>query len=205
MTDTSRGADRRRVVGIVMAGVVVGAASWFFGLSVPQALTVVAAVVAVGVTVVALGADESLWSLGWPVEPVRTMPGARKDVQSLGWALRSRGGVPERAILRLRTVARRRLGAIGLDLDDPLDRGPIESVVGAGTFEVLTRTTRPELDLGSFSALLDAVESIGTADTDAATPTATSAGRATATPASARRAGGADTIAGTPGTTERTP
>jgi hypothetical protein len=147
-----------RVVGVVGTAVVVAVVLWFAGLSTLQSGIVFAAVLAVGGTFVALR-DEG--PSAWPVQPVRTTPGARRDVQSLGWALRSRGGVPERAILRLRTVARRRLAAThGLDLDDPADRPAIETVLGAGAVDVLTRSTRPELDLGSFSAVLTAVESI---------------------------------------------
>ncbi|WP_156364033.1 hypothetical protein [Curtobacterium sp. Leaf261] len=170
MNRVRNGIDGRRVVGVVVTGVVVGGLLWFFGLSVPQALMVVAAVIAVGVTFVALREDGPL---GWPVEPVRSTPGARKDVQSLGWALRSRGGVPERVILRLRAVARRRLAAIGLDLDDPLDRDRIVMIVGAGPYDVLTRTTRPELDLGSFTAVLTAVEVIGSTSAGTADRTST--------------------------------
>ena len=151
--------------GVIALALVVGAALWFFGLGVVPALGVSGVIVAVGVVWSATRDGESLT---WPVPPVRTAPGARRDLQEVAWSLRSRGGVPERLIARARDVARRRLlAAHQLDLDDPAHRPAIERVLAPDVVAVLTSARRPELTLSSYSAVVAAVESL---DPSAARP-----------------------------------
>jgi hypothetical protein len=151
---------RRNVVGVVVLAVIVGAVLWFFGLGVVPALGVTGAIVAVGL--VWLGARDGE-SLAWPTPPVRFAAGARRDVQEIAWALRSRGGVPERLLVRVRDVARRRLRAAHrLDLDDPGDQDAIARLLPPDVLAVLRSPRRPELTLASYSALLAAVERLPT-------------------------------------------
>jgi hypothetical protein len=153
--------NRRALGGVIALALVAAAVLWFFGLGVVPALGVADVVVAVGVVWTATRDGESL---AWPVPPVRTEPGARRDLSEIAWALRSRGGVPERLIARVRVVARRRL-LVGhqLDLDDPADRAAIERVLAPDVVAVLTSARRPELTLTSFGAVIAAVESIESA------------------------------------------
>lgn len=152
--------SRRTAAGVVVLGLLVAAVVWFFGAGVVTALGVGGVVVAVGLVWTAVQDGESL---AWPVPPVRSAPGARRDLQEVAWALRSRGGVPERLIARVRVVARRRLiVAHQLDLEDPADHDAIARVLPPSVVAVLTSERRPELTLASFDAVVRAVEALGT-------------------------------------------
>ncbi|WP_022902536.1 hypothetical protein [Curtobacterium sp. B8] len=101
--------------------------------------------------------------------PVRSAPGARRELSETAWALRSRGGVPERALARARAVARHRLRTLHrLDLDEPHDRDAAEALMPAAVVTVLLRERGPELDLATFANVLGAVEALD--DTDSRTP-----------------------------------
>ena len=148
----------RSAAGVVVLAVIASGIVWFFGVGVPLSLAVGGVVAAVGLTWTAIRDGPSL---AWPVPPVRSAPGARRDLSETAWALRSRGGVPERALARVRAVARRRLRTLHrLDLDDPDDRAAIEAVLPPAVVAVLRSERRPELDLAVFETVLTAVESL---------------------------------------------
>lgn len=148
----------RATAGVVVVAVLAAGITWFFGVGIPQSLAVGGVVAAVGVTWTAVrdGAP-----LTWPVPPVRSAPGARRELSETAWALRSRGGVPERALGRARAVARHRLRTLHrLDLDDPADRAAIDAVLPPAVVAVLLRERRPGLDLATFDTVLTAVEAL---------------------------------------------
>lgn len=156
----------RATVGVVVSAAVAAAVVWFFGVGVVQSLAVGGVVAAVGLTWTAIrdGVPAT-----WPVPPVRSAPGARRELSETAWALRSRGGVPERALARARAVARHRLRTLHrLDLDDPHDRDAAEALMPAAVVTVLLRERGPELDLATFANVLGAVEALD--DTDSRTP-----------------------------------
>lgn len=162
-----RGTDgpivKARVTGVVVVAVVAAGIVWFFGVGVPLSLAVGGVFAAVGLTWTAVRDGPSL---AWPVPPVRSSPGARRDLSEIAWTLRSHGGVPERALGRVRAVARHRLRTLHrLDLDDPDDRTAIESLLPPAVVAVLRSERRPELDLADFSSVLTAVEALAP-DTD---------------------------------------
>lgn len=147
-----------RTAGVVVVAVLAAALVWFFGVIVALSLAVGGVFAAVGVTWTAI---RDAPSLAWPVPPVRSAPGARRDLSQTAWALRSHGGVPERALGRARAVARHRLRTLHrLDLDDPGDRAAIEAVLPPSVVAVLRSERRPELDLVAFQAVLTAVEAL---------------------------------------------
>ncbi|OIH95541.1 hypothetical protein BIU90_02265 [Curtobacterium sp. MCBA15_001] len=150
--------NRGAVIGVLVLAVVAAGVSWFFGVGVVQSLAVGGVVTAVGVTWTAIREGAPVT---WPVPPVRSAPGARRELSEAAWALRSRGGVPERALGRVRAVARRRLWTLHrLDLDDPEQRGAIEAVLPPAVVAVLQHEGRPGLDLAGFQAVLSAIEAM---------------------------------------------
>lgn len=152
---------RRRTAGVLVLAVVAAAITWFFGVGVVQSLAVGGVVAAVGLTWSAVREDVPLT---WPVPPVRSEPGARRDLSETAWALRARGGVPERTLARARAVARHRLWTRHrLDLDDPRDRTAIDAVLPSGVVAVLVRERRSEIDLVAFGNVLTALETLGPA------------------------------------------
>lgn len=148
----------RAAGGVVVLALVAAGIAWFFGVDVPQALAVGGVVAAVGLTWTAIrdGAP-----LTWPAPGLRSAPGARRDLSETAWSLRSRGGVPERALGRARAVARYRLRTLHqLDLDDPDHRAAVEAVLPPAVVDVLRSERRPELDLAAFASVLTAVEAL---------------------------------------------
>lgn len=149
---------RSVAVGITALAVVAAAVTWFFGVGIPQSLAVGGVVAAVGVTWSAIRDDVSLT---WPRPPVRSTPGARRELSEVAWALRAHGGVPERAVGRARAVARHRLRTVHrLDLDDPADRLAIEALLPPSVVAVLRSERQPELDLAGFGSVLSAIEAL---------------------------------------------
>lgn len=150
--------NRGAVVGVLVLAVVAAGISWFFGVGILQSLAVGGVVTAVGVTWAAIREGAPLT---WPVPPVRSAPGARRELSEAAWALRSRGGVPERALGRARAVARHRLWTLHrLDLDDPEHRTAIEAVLPPTVVAVLRHEGRPGLDLAGFQSVLSSIEAI---------------------------------------------
>ncbi|GAA4267176.1 hypothetical protein [Frondihabitans peucedani] len=151
---------RRLTVLVLVLALVVGATCWYFGLEIPRSALVSVAAAAIGVTWIAVQkADAAVW----PARPARRSPGARRDVETLSWSMKTRGGVHEKTLGRAREAARHRLLFLyGLDLFDPADRDEIEQVLAPGVVRTLMTRRRSNLDLVSFTRLLSAIEALGT-------------------------------------------
>ena len=68
----------------------------------------------------------------WPPEAPRA-EGRGADASRLAWAINTRTGVAGHVVVRrVQGVVRRRLGHLGLDLDDPQDHPRIDAVLGDG-------------------------------------------------------------------------
>ncbi|ARC58067.1 hypothetical protein AS850_13370 [Frondihabitans sp. 762G35] len=150
---------RRLSVLVLVAAAVVGFLCWFFGLDVLPSVLVAAAVAAVGFTWVAV---QEAPPLDWPQPEARRTPGARRDIETLGWSMRSRGGVADKSLARAREAARHRLWFLyGLDLFSPDDRSAVESVLAPSVVKILTAPRQGTLDLASFTRILSALEGLG--------------------------------------------
>jgi hypothetical protein len=150
---------RRLTLTVVVFAVLVGAILWFFGLSVPQAGLVAVAFAAVGATRIAIQEGRSI---DWPRPPARRTPGARRDLETLSWAMKTRGGVAGQSLARVRQATRRRLLFLyGLDLYEPADRPAIEEVLAPGVVRILLGTAPTHLDLTTFTRCLSALERLG--------------------------------------------
>ncbi|WP_426593631.1 hypothetical protein ACPPVS_18105 [Cellulomonas sp. McL0617] len=89
--------------------------------------------------------------------------GARGEVQELAWAMVGRDGrVGERALRRVREVARSRLARHGLVLGEDADARAIRDLVGDRAFRTLTRTGSPHPKMSEVRQAIDALERIGT-------------------------------------------
>jgi hypothetical protein len=154
-----RALARTRVIGPAVAvGVIVGGAIWFFGGSPWWAV----ALALVAAAVIALwrampGLEEPVW----PKREAETGPGARDDVHVLGWAVADlRGHVQQRALDRVRSVARDRLAQRGLDLDAESDRAAIESLIGARAYRTLHSNVSSMPSQSALLACLDALDRV---------------------------------------------
>jgi hypothetical protein len=150
---------RRLTVTVIVFALIVGGIVWFFGLSVAQSALVAVAFAAVGATWIAIQEGASI---DWPRPPARRTPGARRDLESLSWAMKTRGGVAGQSLARVRQATRRRLLFLyGLDLYEPDDRPAIEQVLAPGVVRILLSTTQTNLDLTTFTRCLSALERLG--------------------------------------------
>ncbi len=117
-----------------------------------------------------------------PERPTSMRGGARREVGSVAWSLRSsRGRVSPGASARLSAVAARRLARLGIDLDDPADRPRAEAALGARAYRVVS-----EPDPRSFSTMRAAIRAVDQLND----PSATRPPAAVAPPATAPRSPG---------------
>lgn len=150
---------RRSVILVLVGAIVVGAIVWFFGLATAQAILVTVVVAGIGCTIIAIQEADAV---EWPTRSSRRSPGARRDVETLSWSMKTRGGVHEKTLARAREATRHRLLFLyGLDLYDPADRSEIEQVLAPGVVRVLMTPRTSNLDLVSFARLLGALEALG--------------------------------------------
>ena len=151
---------RAPAIWVLVGAVVAGAAVWFFGVEPFPASLVGLAFLAVGLTWISVrDGDEG----SWPSPIVRRTPGSRRDLERLGWSMKTRGGVHEKTLARAREAARHRLLFLyGLDLYEPADRDDIERVLAPGVVRTLMTPRRANLDLVSFTRLLNSLEALGT-------------------------------------------
>jgi hypothetical protein len=147
------------VIAAALVLVASAAVAWWAGMDPGHAVAVGAAcAVAVLLWRAAPAWDAAEWT-----PAVRTVPpGTRDDVTRLAWSLagdRGRGGAGSAggaSLRRLRVVARNRLAAHGLDLDDLADREQIVALVGAGAYDVVRPGPSATVRRGDFAACLAA-------------------------------------------------
>ncbi|WP_431277043.1 hypothetical protein [Leifsonia poae] len=149
---------RRRLVGCILLGLLVGVAAWFFGVDLGHAIGLGAVALAASACVSLIGDQPRV---DWAPDPAMPRDGARRDVVQLGWALHTRGGaVAPEAVRRLRTLAAQVLDLHGLDLDDPAHRPAIEAVLGGDLLRILRRGTAESPKLGTYRAALVTLERV---------------------------------------------
>ncbi|WP_157487676.1 hypothetical protein [Leifsonia sp. Root112D2] len=127
--------NRQRVILVALAAVIISGICWYIGMDTVHAITVALALLAIGITVIAVP-DVELppWDSAAPGDG----DGIRRDVTRLSWSLRMRRGVvPSAGLRRVHDVAARRLSGVGLDVDDPHDRNAIEALLGRSAYRVL--------------------------------------------------------------------
>ncbi|GAA4679561.1 hypothetical protein [Frondihabitans cladoniiphilus] len=154
---------RRLSILLLVLSAIVGGVVWFFGLDIPGSVLVAVAVASVGLTWLAVQEGEPIL---WPAADTSRSPGSRRDVQQLGWSMKTRGGVHEKTVARAREAARHRLLFLyGLDLFDPADRPAIEQVLAPAVVKMLLSNRGTNTDLTTFTRILGALENLGTAPT----------------------------------------
>ena len=150
---------RRTAIVVLVAAVFLGGVVWFFGLDVPGSIVVAAAGATVGLTWIAVQEGDAIL---WPALDKPRTPGARRELQQLGWSMRTRGGVHEKTVARAREAARHRLLFLyGLDLDAEADRPAIEQVLAPGVVRMLLTTRAVNIDITQFTRCLSALEALG--------------------------------------------
>jgi hypothetical protein len=154
-----RGLTRGRVLGpAIVGGAVAGLAVWYFGAPVWWGIAIALVVAA---AIVLWRGHPGLEQPIWPKRTPETVPGARDDVQVLGWAVADlRGHVQPRALERVRGVARGRLAQRGLDLDKASDRPHIEALIGARAYATLHSNVSNMPSQAALLASLDALDRV---------------------------------------------
>lgn len=151
---------RRLTVTVIVGAVVIGAVVWYFGLAIPQAALVAVAFAGVGTTWIAVQEGDRI---DWPQRVHRRTPGARRDIETLSWSMKTRGGVAGQSLARVREATRRRLMFVyGLDLYAPGDRAAVETHLAPGVVRILLSPKQGNLDLATFTRCLSALERLGT-------------------------------------------
>ncbi|RKR76261.1 hypothetical protein [Frondihabitans australicus] len=150
---------RRLSVAVIVFAVVIGGVVWYFGLGIPQSALVAVAFAAVGATWIAVQEGEKI---DWPKPPARRTPGARRDLETLSWSMKTRGGVGGQSLARVREATRHRLLFLyGLDLYDPADREAVERYLAPGVVRILLTPSQNNLNLSTFTRCLTALERLG--------------------------------------------
>lgn len=138
MTDEGErrnGLTRGRAVGAAVAGVLVAATLWYFGVDLGFACAIGLLAVAIGLAWAAYSGPSAVH---WPVERPSPRPGIRSDVGRLAWAFRMhRGSVREPAFKAVRELAMVRLARLGLDLSSPADGEAIAALLGRTAYEAV--------------------------------------------------------------------
>lgn len=136
-----------------------------FGLGLGFSLTPWSALVVAGaVGVVAMIVARVQTDVEPDPEPERRISrdGSRGDLQDLAWAMVGRDGrAGERALRRLREIARVRLARHGVDLDDPADDARLRELVGGRGLATLRRRTAPLPSVADLTFTLTVLERLG--------------------------------------------
>jgi hypothetical protein len=150
----------RRLTGIVVTALVVGAICWFFGLDVMSSLVIALVIVAAGVAWRAL--PESGPTMDWPVAPAPGRDGNRRETSQLSWSLRTGfGAVDDRIVARIRRIAVNRLALRQLDLDNPGHRSSIERLIGEDVYELVSSERTRPVRLVAINHALDILDALG--------------------------------------------
>lgn len=136
--------NRSIVVGGAVIGFLAAVLLLFVGFEPAFALSWAVMAALLGVALRAAGEIAPLWP------PKREAdPPPRSEVSRLAWAVnRQTGETGALMIRRVRGIAKHRLAARGIDLDDPTQAHRVDAALGAGTAAMLerTRTSAKELD-----------------------------------------------------------
>ncbi|MCX7521642.1 hypothetical protein OSC27_05035 [Microbacterium sp. STN6] len=163
MSDDARGLGpllrrplRRRAILLVLASAAIGALFWYIGMDAGHAATVSIAIAALGVVWIAVPReDHPAWA---PDDEEQPHEGVRRDVTRLSWSLRpGRAGIAAEGLRRIQSIADRRLGRLGLSLDEPTDRPAIEHLLGRRALHVLRPPGAPPR-IAAVAACLDAID-----------------------------------------------
>ncbi|MDQ1529066.1 MAG: hypothetical protein QOH77_856 [Actinomycetota bacterium] len=154
----------KRFAGVIVVAILAGAGCWFFGLGLVPAIVVVLVVGSLGVVLRVLTAPATVGE--WPAAPPQPTDGARRETSELSWALRTRGGIVDDAIiLRVRAIVANRLAHRQLDLDNPGHRRAIEKLIGAGVYELVSASgNRQRVKMPSIVTTLDILERLDVLD-----------------------------------------
>jgi hypothetical protein len=158
----------KRFAGVIVVAILAGAGCWFFGLGLVPAIVVVLVVGSLGVVLRVLTAPATVGE--WPAAPPQPTDGARRETSELSWALRTRGGIVDDAIiLRVRAIVANRLAHRQLDLDNPGHRPAIEKLIGAGVYELVNVNVkasgnRQRVKMPSIVTTLDILERLDVLD-----------------------------------------
>jgi hypothetical protein len=124
-----------RAIGAGIAGLLIGAMLWYFGVDLGFACAIAVLAVAIGLAWAAYSGPSAV---RWPMERPAPRPGARSDVGRLAWAFRMhRGSVREPAFKAVRELAAVRLARSGLDLSSPDDRAAIVALLGEAAYQAV--------------------------------------------------------------------
>jgi hypothetical protein len=158
----------KRAIGCVIAGAIVGAAAWFFGMDAPHATGLGAVVFALGAVLSLLG-DQA--DVSWRLPSPQPRPGARRDVVQLGWSLGARGGrVSPEAVRRLRGLAAEVLERQGVQLDDPASAPEVAALLGGETAAMLRKGSAAAPRPREFASSVSRLEALARTDRELADP-----------------------------------
>lgn len=130
--------DPRETVYIVICAVGLSAVWWFFGAGVWYALLLGCAATVL-VMAALVGASSEVREIRWRGADSARNRGSRNDVANLSVALRGSWGRVDRSVqLRVRAIARLRLGLLGLDLQNGDHGAEIERLLGPSVYAFLT-------------------------------------------------------------------
>jgi hypothetical protein len=154
----------KRFGGVVAIAILAGAGCWFFGLGLVPAIVVLLVVGSLGVLLRVLTAPTTTGE--WPAAPPQPTDGARRETSELSWALRTRGGIVDDAIiLRVRAIVASRLAHRQLDLDNPEHRQAIEKLIGSGVYGLVNASgNRQRVRMPTIVATLDILERLDALD-----------------------------------------
>jgi hypothetical protein len=154
----------KRFAGVIVVAILAGAGCWFFGLGLVPAIVVILVVGSLGVVLRVLTAPATVGE--WPAAPPQPTDGARRETSELSWALRTRGGIVDDAIiLRVRAIVANRLAHRQLDLDNPGHRRAIEKLIGASVYELVNASgNRQRVKMPSIITTLDIIERLDVLD-----------------------------------------
>jgi hypothetical protein len=154
---------RPTMVRILSVALLVAVIAWYFGADAWHSVLLGVGLTTLGLIFFLDTAGSELSDADWRGHGIGNREGARSDVTELSWSLRgSYGRVDNRAVWRIRGVARQRLLQYQLDLFNPADRRNIEQLIGRRAYVVLVRDARRPPWLRSFIHCLDALDALET-------------------------------------------
>jgi len=152
---------RRATIRALIVALLVAAICWYFGTDAWHSILIASALTTVGLILFGDTVNLDLADTDWRRGDRPDRHGARTDIADLSWWLRGRHGrVNDRALSRLREVARHRLALYQFDLRNPGDRPKIEQLIGRRSCAVLVQGDHRPPSLRAFVHCLDALEAL---------------------------------------------